>query len=302
MSSWHSYVHIFGVGHRALEPLLQHPMYIEEKVDGSQFSFGRFDGVLKCRSKGQELVIDAPEKMFAAGVAAVAELDLHDGWTYRAEYLQKPKHNTLVYSRVPEKHVIIYDINTEEATYLDYYAKEAEAHRLGLEVVPLLARVSCLDLEFFQRLLITDSILGGTTIEGVVLKPVGYDIFGADKKCIMGKFVSEAFKEKHKHEWKAGNPGGADIIQNLIAQLKTDARWNKAVQHLRDAGELEGDPRDIGKLMKALNSDVLKEEEAWIKEELFKWAWAKINRGLNSGFAEWYKNKLVEAQLGSIEG
>jgi hypothetical protein len=36
------------------------------------------------------------------------------------------------------------------------------------------------------------------------------------------------------------------------------------------------------------------------KEELFKWAWAKINRGVNSGFAEWYKLQLAEAQLGSI--
>jgi hypothetical protein len=266
----------------------------------SQFSFGRFDGVLKCRSKGQELVIDAPEKMFAAGVAAVAQLDLHDGWTYRGEYLKSPKHNTLVYSRVPENHVIIFDINTDEETYLTPTAKAAEAFRLGLECVPLLTMTDQFDLLTFKELLERESILGGTTIEGVVLKPLGYDIFGQDKKCIMGKYVSEAFKEKHKVAWKEGNPGGADIIQNLIVQLKTEARWNKAVQHLRDAGEIEGDPRDIGKLMKALNSDVLKEEEAWIKEELFKWAWAKINRGINAGFAAWYKNQLVEAQLGSI--
>jgi hypothetical protein len=264
----------------------------------SQFSFGRFDGVLKCRSKGQELVIDAPEKMFAAGVQTVAELDLHDGWTYRGEYLQKPKHNTLVYSRVPVGHVIIFDINTEEATYLSYAEKEDEAGRIGLEVVPYFGGIDRIDLEVFKELLTRESILGGTTIEGVVLKPLGYDIFGQDKKCIMGKYVSEAFKEKHKHEWKAGNPGGADIIQNLIVQLKTEARWRKAVQHLRDAGELENEYKDIGKLMKALNSDVLKEEECWIKEELFKWAWAKINRGVNSGFAEWYKLQLAEAQLG----
>ena len=64
MNSWHSYPSVYNLGHRALEPLLAHPLNIEEKVDGSQFSFGRFDGVLRVRSKGQELIIDAPEKMF----------------------------------------------------------------------------------------------------------------------------------------------------------------------------------------------------------------------------------------------
>jgi hypothetical protein len=280
-----------------LEPLLQHPLNIEEKIDGSQFSAARIDGVLKCRSKGQELVIDAPEKMFAPGVAAVAELDLHDGWTYRGEYLKSPKHNTLAYSRIPTNHVIIFDINTDDETYLSYDEKAAEAARIGLEIVPLVGVTNHLDLDYFQELLTKESILGGTTIEGVVLKPVGYDVFGLDKKCVMGKYVSEAFKEKHKVAWKEGNPGGNDILQNLIAQLKTEARWKKAVQHLRDAGELENDPRDIGKLMKALNTDVLKEEEIWIKEELFKWAWSKINRGLNAGFASWYKEELAKAQL-----
>jgi len=38
---------------------------IEEKVDGSQFSFGLIDGELQCRSHNQQLVIDEPEKMFA---------------------------------------------------------------------------------------------------------------------------------------------------------------------------------------------------------------------------------------------
>jgi hypothetical protein len=297
MSSWNSYPSIFNLGHRALEPLLLHALNIEEKVDGSQFSFGCFDGRLRVRSKGQVMVADAPEKMFVKGVEAVSQLDLHDGWTYRGEYLQKPKHNTLCYSRIPVGHVVLFDINTGEEAYLTYEEKAAEAARIGLEVVPLLACTDHIDLEQFQRLLTMPSILGGTTIEGMVFKPVGYDVFGLDKKCIMGKYVSEAFKEGHKTAWKSANPGQADVVTNLVSQLKTEARWRKAIQHLQESGELENDPCDIGKLLKEIGQDVFGEEEEFIKEQLWKWAWPKIQRGIIRGFPEWYKNLLVEAQL-----
>ena len=110
--SWHSYPSIFALGHRALADLLLDPVIVEEKVDGSQFSFGLFERVavcdephetvLLCRSKGAQLNLVAPEKMFIRAVDVVKELPLHTGWTYRAEYLAKPKHNALAYDRVPE--------------------------------------------------------------------------------------------------------------------------------------------------------------------------------------------------------
>jgi hypothetical protein len=113
----------------------------------------------------------------------------------------------------------------------------------------------------------------------------------------MAKFVSEAFKEKHATAWKASNPGQADVITNLITQLRTEARWRKAVQIQRELGELENDPRDIGKLLKTIGQDVLKEEEEFIREQLFKWAWPKIQRGFCAGFPEWYKLHIAEEQL-----
>ena len=60
---------------------------MEEKVDGSQFSFGRFDGELRVRSKGKEMVVDAPEKMFQRAVDQAKFLPLTDGWTYRGRGL-----------------------------------------------------------------------------------------------------------------------------------------------------------------------------------------------------------------------
>lgn len=59
------------------------------KIDGSQFSFRlEEDGTLSCRSKGADLIVDAPEKMFAQGVETVKRLASADaeappGWVGR---------------------------------------------------------------------------------------------------------------------------------------------------------------------------------------------------------------------------
>ena len=57
MSSWHNYASIFALGHKALQELLWDDVVIEEKVDGSQFSFGLIDGTLRFRPKGQEIFL-----------------------------------------------------------------------------------------------------------------------------------------------------------------------------------------------------------------------------------------------------
>lgn len=304
MSSWHSYPSIYNLGHKAIADLLKAPVIVEEKIDGSQFSFGRFDSEeftssIQCRSKGAVLHIDAPEKMFARAIESVRERIelLHPGWTYRGEYLQKPKHNALAYDRTPVGHIIIFDINTDEETYLGPSDKAREAERIGLECVPVLFQGMIEDIQTFRMLLDTVSVLGGQKIEGVVVKPLSYDLFGRDHKCLMGKFVSEAFKETHAASWKAANPNNGDILMTLGSAYTTQARWMKAMQHLREAGQLEDSPRDIGKLIKEVPQDILKECEDEIKAKLFGWAWPQIARMSTRGLPEWYKGELLKLQF-----
>lgn len=297
MSSWHSYPSIFALGHRALENLFANPVLVEEKVDGSQFSFGRFNGELKVRSKGKVMFPDAPEKMFAEAVFVAGLLDLRDGWTYRGEYLQKQKHNCIAYSRIPKSHIILFDINTDQERYLPYEEKAKEAERIGLEIVPLMFQGEIDNPAIVQNFLERESILGGSKIEGVVIK--NYSQFGADKKCLMGKYVSEKFKEIHKKEWGESNPKQGDIVIRLINMLKTDARWSKAVQHLAERGELDNTPRDIGKLFVEVKEDIKKECKDEIKDALYSWAIDSILRGACGGLPEWYKTRLLESQFKS---
>jgi hypothetical protein len=301
-ASWHSYPKVHAMGHAAVKDLFLDEVVVEEKVDGSQFSFGKFTSqegaeYLRCRSKGVELTVEAPDNMFKKGVETAKELFplLRNGWAYRGEYLATPKHNTLCYERTPAKHVILFDINTGQEAYLSRAEKEAEAARLGLEIVPVVHVGEVKDIDFFRSFLERESVLGGQKVEGVVAK--NYKRFGIDGKALMGKFVSEAFKEVHGADWKERNPGQGDIVARLIHKLRTPARWAKAVQHLAEAGQIEGTPRDIGKLIPATGQDIKAECEAEIKQMLFDWAWPDIQRGVISGVAEWYKGELLKKQF-----
>jgi len=298
--SWHSYPAIFALGHRALAELLLDPVIVEEKIDGSQFSFALLDHddgerVLHCRSKGAQLNLVAPEKMFVRAVDVVQALPLHSGWTYRAEYLQKPKHNALAYDRIPEKHLMVFDINTGHEEYMPYAEKAKECARLGLEIVPLVYEGVLDTFANFRSMIDRVSALGGQKVEGVVVK--NYNRFGPDKKVLMGKFVSEAFKEVHAAEWKAENPSKTDIVDKLIDTLRTPARWNKAVQHLRERGQIEDSPRDIGHLIKEVQADIEKECMELIASKLAGWALPQIRRGVVRGLPEFYKETLLKRQF-----
>ena len=297
----HSYPSIYALGHAALTGLFDDPVVVEEKLDGSQFSWGVIDGELRCRSKGAKIEVSEPEGMFKLAVETALRLapDLQPGWTYRGEYLQKPKHNTLAYSRVPAHHIILFDVNPGLEEYLEPTAKQAEAARLGLEVVPVFHHGPVTDFETFKALAHRESCLGGVEAEGVVVKSLTR--FGLDKKALMGKYVREAFKEQHQVQWKADNPGKQDVVQALIESLRTEARWAKAVQHLRDAGALLNAPQDIGPLMREVPADVKKECADLIRDKLFEWAWPQIQRAVTRGLPEWYKSTLAMSMFANPE-
>lgn len=304
MNSWYSYPSIYNLGHRYIGDLLTVPVIVEEKVDGSQFSFGVAEsGEIMVRSKGVVMDINAPEKMFSKAIDTVKELTplLVPGWTYRGEYFQKPKHNVLAYDRVPNKNIILFDIHRAEEDYLSYDEKAAEAKRIGLEVVPKLYDGILPDISILGGSLDRESVLGGQKIEGVVIKQRTPTLFGQDKKALIGKYVSAAFKEVHKGEWRTQSPTPGDIALEIGAALKTPARWNKAVIHLRERGLIQDAPQDIGFLIKEVPTDILKDMEEEIKQRLFDQAWPKIRRIATNGLPEWYKEQLARRQFQSGE-
>lgn len=290
-----SYNKLYHLGNKAIDRIFETPVLVQEKVDGSQFSFMKVNNEIHCRSKGAVINVHAPEKMFTKAVEVVNEIKdlLNEGWIYRGEYLARPKHNTLFYDRTPKNHIALFDVDTGHNHFLDPESLKKEAERIGLESVPVFYQGMIDNYEMFRELLDkTQSFLGKVKIEGVVVK--NYQLFASDGNVMMGKFVSEEFKEIHQKEWKKTSPNNSDIVQQLIEKYSSKARWNKVIQHLRDDGILQNAPQDISVLLKELSKDVLEDAEEDIKNALFKWAWPRIARSISRGFPEYYKEYLLK--------
>lgn len=304
-----SYGKIYNVGHRAVVDILSGgEVVIQEKVDGSQFTFGVTDvGSPIVRSKGRVFPIDASDDLFKPACATVRRLaeagSLTPGWTYRGETLKKPKHNTLSYLRVPDGNIVLFDIDTGEESYLPPDHVRHLAVALDLEVVPTLYQGpgDTLTRDNFDAWMKLDSFLGKTTIEGFVIKAYGrFEEWTG--KTLMAKHVSEAFKETNSKSFRERNPTRSDVVAQLIDELHSPVRWQKAVQHLRDNGELEGSPVDIGKLIVEAKRDILREEEDHIKDRLFENVSKKIAAGAVKGLPGWYKEQLLAQQIGDTDG
>jgi hypothetical protein len=294
-----SYPSVLALGHRGLVGLLTGPVRLEEKVDGSQISFGLIaTGAdtyeLAIRSRGKDQYPDT-DRMFTLARERIEACDLQPDWVYRGEYLSKPKHNTLAYDRVPDGNIVIFDIEDAAGYILGTTARAIEAARLGFEIAPVIFE-GVLDqaqlMNLIQSSLERISLLGGARIEGIVVK--NPEIFGQDHKWLAGKFVSEAFKEIHQGDWKNRNPGQNDFVATLAAKYNTQARWQKAVQHAAEAGVLQGEPRDIGLLVQLVKDDVELECGADIRDALFSHHWRAIGKGITNGLPEWYKQKLAD--------
>lgn len=298
----HSYPKVWNMGHPNVKDLFNdQTLVVEEKIDGSQFSFRRTSEGLEFRSKKVQVHAEDPH-MFSEAVKSVQSITpaLVEDWIYRCEFLRAPKHNTLTYGRVPAGHLVLWDVETSPSVFLRPGQKLMEAERLGLEPVPMLTMMAgdILSVRFKDKVtgwLDQESVLGGAKIEGVVVK--NYTTFGNDGKILAAKHVSEAFKETHQKDFKKRNPSKRDLQEEMMSFACSEARWNKAIHRLRDENLLEGSPKDIGKLIAEIKKDVEEECEEEIKEFLWKWARPHLTRGAARGFPEFYKRLLLDHQF-----
>ena len=292
-----SFPKIFALGQSYVKSILDDPIEITEKVDGSQFAFGLIDDILHARSKGQEINILQPEKMFRKAIDYISSIShlLPNNHIFYCEYLNKEKHNVLNYSRIPKNNLAlfaVYDKNEDKflSERLDTFAE-----LLGIENVPIFANGKHDNIKI-DSTLDRKSFLGGCKIEGFVIKNYHrpFLLGGQPIPIMCAKYVSESFKEVHKKSWKTENTGKGKW-ETFKDNYRTEARWYKAIQHLRDSGELENSPRDIGKLLIEIKKDITEEEQEIIKEFLWREFGEELLRNSIRGFPEFYKRHLAES-------
>lgn len=283
---------------------------ITEKIDGSQFNFGRVDGVVYMRSKNANVFQGDSNKMFSAAKAFVASVEdkLPEGVIFHGEYIQSPRHNTLEYARVPKNHFMLFGITvlSDSANY-DWMKRVTPntvraywAEQLQCEQVPVLYYGPAADAveprEWLHTFMGKESALGKATMEGIVIKNYDRPCTYMDKMYpgTFAKLVSAEFKEKHVDGWKKSNP---PALEQIGQAFNAEPRWRKAVQRLRESGALTGTVKDIGPLMKDIVADIEQEEEDAIKDMLYKLFRKDIMRMSTKNFPETYKRWLEAGEV-----
>lgn len=299
-----SYVKILALAGRYLDVVIDGSPVIEitEKIDGSQFVFGKDEeGKLHFRSKGAVINSDAPPALFAPAVAHVLSIQhlISNDTAFYAETLQKPRHNSLQYDRIPRNHIALYGMTDFNRTmaFPHWNTLMHHADVFEVETVPILYKGPIESASHIKSFLEGDSALGGGLREGVVLKRYDYptEYNGQVYPFAAFKWVSEKFKEVHASnpDWKRAK----DSKGELYEEYRTKQRWMKAVQFLRDNDELVGQPKDIGKLIPQILKDVEEEEAANFKERLYNIYRKEWLGHCIKGFPEWYKEYLIEEGL-----
>ena len=299
---------IFALGDTHTDGLFSNPISVTEKVDGSQFNFGVHpEHGLMFLTKGSTVHLGDNNKLFAPAVQYVHSVEsrLKEGYTYHGETLSGPRQNTLVYDHPPTNHIALYGVTKPDGSQVSSHDElSLIAMFLGIDVVPEFFHGVIDPQEIDKKLaewLDRESYLGKEKIEGVVLKNYHQERFigGVLVPLIQAKYVSERFKERHKVAWPDNNKSPLVKIGEIV---RTEARWMKAIQKLKESGEYVGAPKDIGGLMKNLHIDIEEEDKEHIKEQLWSAFSKDIKRAATRGFPEWYKEWLVKEQMERASG
>ena len=290
---------IFAIGTDYIRDLFNHPVEITEKVDGSQYCFGKDpDGNLYMRSKGKQLFPEFADKNFVPAVnhtLAVQDIMPKD-MVFYCETLARPHHNSLTYNRIPRNNLYLFGVSDYTGTKFDsnlnYYADLLCIDRAVVLNNYFESKID--SFESIKEILNMESYLGGPKIEGFVVKNY-YNPFllgGQPIPVMAGKFISEQYKEISRQSWGKENTskGKWEVFKDSYLNQN---RWEKAIQHLRDDGILINDPKDIGILLKEIQRDIIEEEKETIKNFLWSEFGKELLRHSVRGFAEYYKEKLL---------
>lgn len=273
-----------------LATLLASPdLEITEKIDGSQITW------IKSHIKG--LIISSKKlilypdgeipNLFKSAVDYLISIEKSIPYDiqFYAETLTKPRHNVLKYERVPKNHLYLFAAKAgEDYATLDQlmvYASRMEIE--GPHVIQSINDSSCL----------------GGTMEGIVYSLIKKD--GSIHKC---KEVAQEFKEvkqQLKDRKRAMKGCKTDHWEEFKQRFKTEARWQKAIQHLEEQAALSHQDSDIGLLFKEVMEDIIKEEQQTMVDYFNKTFRKELLKESCNGLVEFYRNYLKNSSPAAIE-
>ena len=189
---------------------------------------------------------------------------LNPDYIYYGEWCRK---HTINYDWATMPKFIGFDIrNTITGNFLPYAAMAEEFGRLGLPVVPLIARIKAEELDptrlenFIGKSAYYDGLMEGIVIKNYFRK----NVYG---RQLFAKVVRQEFKEANIAAFGGGIKDVKDDTTKFIQAFYTEARIRKAVLRLtmdyNDVAALPMSRKLMEHLPKNVIEDIMK-EEAWV--------------------------------------
>lgn len=299
------YTKVINLGNPYTDNALVGEVVLQEKIDGSQFRFGiNEEGELVFSSHHNTLNRFAPAGMFKEAVEYLLSIEpiikanFSNDTYFFAEYLQKPKHNAIAYERIPKNHLVLFDA-LDNGKWIKSNVRAEYASILNIDNIPefSIEGKTSYSKEDLQTILEAKPVpmLGGEFgIEGIVIKNYSQTILlGGQVFPLFTKYVRSEFKEKNDKVWGEVH-SKKNNLEDFIKSFQTEARWEKALIHLKEQNQIVGELKDIGILIPEVIKDVVAEEAEAIKQYLYKLYINDIKRSCSKGIPDWYKKKLLE--------
>ena len=273
--------------------------YIQEKVDGSQFSFYNDGKTLRFFNRGKKK-LPPYAGPFKRTANALSHLDFPTGVVFHGEAIGSRQHNVLTYGRMPRYGFVLFGAERDNKhltpSELTKLAKETD-----LELAPIIYVNKDESVDPYEKIceLMQErlqSFLGGDA-EGMVLKHLSYTNSKGEVCASKFKFVYPKFQEVHKNKRTKHVETVDGFLEGLVTWFPLQPRLSKAAFRLRDNGKIDidsDDPetrrRNGTRVKRELRRDLEKECEQLIKDELWVFFSKRILDAAVEGAVEEYVN------------
>jgi len=257
---------------------------VQEKVDGSQFSFWKDVGSSTVSVASRNRMLSGEESRFRVAVAHVRTLDVPPGVIFRGEVVSKFRHNKIVYSRLPKHNLVLWDLVVLDAGSMPYNKRnllKSMGERFDLEVVHEVCDPFKLTSADELTKLVEGPSAFGEEREGIVVR------------CRAGvaKLVGQKMSE---HVHRRPRDKGDDLAAFVAGSVNAERIIEKAAEWLRDEGMLEFKDSDIGKVIRTVHEDLDNEFSADMRDLLFRKMRKPIYAVISRNVATVYRKLLSE--------
>lgn len=259
-----SYMHVERWDTQSVQGIEHGTCFVFPKIDGTNASVWLGDdGEVKAGSRTRQLSLESDNAGFLAWVVQQENLKayIHAHPTRRLFGEWLVPHTLKNYRQDAWRRFWIFDIQTENGTYLSYDVYNEELQKFGLDFVVPMFKAENIHLEYLLKALEKNTFLiqeNSGLGEGVVVK--NYDFINRYGDTIWAKVVRQEFKEENAKTFGINTIGiVAPVEMQIVGKFVTEAIVDKVYAKIvNENGGWES--KYIPRLLNTVFYDLVKEE------------------------------------------